>query len=170
MSALKRTLRYWGQIRREAEAFGLDPCLLAGLICQESAGNVFAERTEPDWKYHNLGLPHPPVLNKWTEWWGQARSYGLCQIMGTLARRLGFSGWWAQLFEVDTNLYYGAKALAGCMFWAKGAGEWRGLTDPLRIGLLKYNGGIFKAYPEKVLEWRDLISGETGQAPVAEPQ
>ena len=162
MDAAEKTLRYWEEIKREAAANGLDPFLLAGLVCQESGGCLFAERTEPDWNYHNLDLPHPAVFSKWTEWWGQARSYGLCQIMGTVARRHGFSGWWGQLFEVDTNLFYGAKALRGVIAWARQKEKWKGETDPVRIGLLRYNGGVFKAYPDKVLGWSEIIRKELG--------
>jgi soluble lytic murein transglycosylase-like protein len=160
MDTVNNVLRFWDQIKREAHANNLDPRLLAGLICQESAGNPLAERTEPDWPYHNLDLARPDGMSKWTEWWGQARSYGLCQVMGTVARENGFSGWWGQLFEVDTNLHLGAKLLASFIAWGGRKGKYKGETDPVRIGLLRYNGGGYKAYPGKVLEWAKAVKKE----------
>ena len=157
MHTLERTLKYWPSIQREASAQGLDALVLAAVVCQESAGNALAESIKTDWDYRDLSMPRPAGLDKWTEWWGQARSYGLCQIMGSVARGCGFSGWWGQLFEPETNLHFGAKALAGAMDWAKHTGHWQGESDPVQIGLLKYHGGFFKGYPQQVIKWCDAL-------------
>jgi hypothetical protein len=77
-----------------AKARSIDPLLVAALIAVESGGNPWAVRYESSWslyyqpeiyarRYKHLGL------NITTEKAQQRFSYGLLQIMGTVARERG---------------------------------------------------------------------------------
>lgn len=89
--------------------------LLDGIICQESKYDRFAVRYEP--KHNEIQLPDKfskvNRISMTTEVQLQKFSWGLCQIMGTVARRLSFNGPLPQLCEVDTNLTLALKLLEG---------------------------------------------------------
>ena len=87
------------------------------------------------------------------EWWGQQASWGLMQIMGAVARELGFAGLYLPaLCDPALNLTYGCQKLQLELEWAKG---------DVRAALAAYNGGRAgnapggplrtAAYAEKVL-------------------
>ena len=101
------------EIQKAAKAWALDPLLIAAIILQESAGNPYALRFEPGWSLYK----DPEIWAKKngtsvaTEKMGQAFSYGLCQIMGTVARERGFQGPLGKLYAIDTNLLYACAQL-----------------------------------------------------------
>lgn len=79
-------------IRRHASANGLDPALVASIIEQESGGNTWAMRYEPNWKY----MFGNPVKARGgcsldTEVMQQKTSFGLMQVMGAVARERGLT-------------------------------------------------------------------------------
>lgn len=125
--------------------------VLASLIIRESSGNVGASRYEPLF-YHryiegkNLPghvPPNPPRgINLTTERRARAFSYGLCQIMGSTAREFGYdSNNWFDIYDPRINIFLGAKILRAYIDQKKG---------DVRKGLLRYNGGGDKDYPNKI--------------------
>lgn len=148
--AAQRAMRYWPLIVEAAESNKLRPELLAGVVCQESAGNPYAMRVEPGFKWigRDLAQGRPTSMSSATELWGRKTSWGLCQLMGQVARERGFRGWWPALCEPDLNLAYGARHLAWCLD-RRGGDEFE--------GLLRWNGGGLKEYPSLVMSWAELF-------------
>ena len=160
----ERVLQYRKMLLLVANGLHVPPLLLAGVICQESAGDPWAARPEPYYKWvfgrraHNV-----PVLKRLLPLWRtpkrdfymQRISYGLCQIMGAVVRELGFKGYLTRLCDPYTNIFYGGKFLAKLL--AKAGGD-------RRQALLRYNGGGDKGYPDKVEAWMARL------AELAEPE
>jgi len=79
----------------------------------ESAGNAWAFRYEPTFKYTTRVYTMAAEL-KWSyisEETLQKSSFGLMQIMGAVARELGFIAELSQLFDPNTNLSFGCRYL-----------------------------------------------------------
>lgn len=91
--------------------------LVRAIIEVESGGQFLAVRFEPDWRY----LLRPELyaqrlrITTATETKLQQFSWGLMQLMGSVARELGFTGYLTQLCEPETNLHYGCKKLAALL-------------------------------------------------------
>jgi soluble lytic murein transglycosylase-like protein len=120
-----------------AVKYGLNPAVFCALVEQESGWNTWALRYEPGFLEHYV--KQMPVSE--TEKISRSTSYGLCQVMGQVAREHSFTGkYLTQLCDPDVGLEYGAKVLSDKM---KG----RSVED----GLLRYNGGGNKKYPSEVL-------------------
>lgn len=169
---VKNTLRYWDMIQAAADDHGLPDHeglsgahILAGLVCQESAGIPMAERPEPHyrWLFGDDAHERPRLRLPWWGFWKrdlylQRISRGLCQVMGAVAREYGFGGplaslCWDPAVGPALGLRYGARHLAQKL---KG-------TNNMRRALLRYNGGGDPEYPDKVLNWAKEIkdSGHT---------
>lgn len=128
----------WDKIDDAAEAEKVPADLLGAIVQTESSGNQFALRAETKhaWildsqtgkksqvvlKSHYIYLYKPDECAKQagvtvdTEVWSQVASWGLCQLMGAVARELGLKGPIVQLLQADVNLKYAAmllKRLAG---------------------------------------------------------
>lgn len=91
------------------------PIMLALAICEvESGGDSMAIRYEPEWKYqYDMGrfakLCNTTVE---TERVLQSCSFGLMQVMGTVARELGHTGSLVQLLDPFVGAKYGCIKLA----------------------------------------------------------
>ncbi len=129
-------------LERVAHDAGIDPVLVQAVVLQESGGNPFAYRPEPRFRYFvdaktgrpfravspdelasKVAPPDFPTLagTREQEWWGQQASWGLCQLMGALAREQGFRGpYLPELCDPETNLTLGCRVLAGALAWAHG--------------------------------------------------
>jgi len=70
-----------------ATKHGIDPALVAAIVEVESAGNPWAMRFEPDWPY--FVETDVRGVSRATEEMQQQTSWGLMQVMGTVARELG---------------------------------------------------------------------------------
>lgn len=102
------------QINKKADEFNLDRALVAAIVKVESAGQARSMRFEPGWQY-------PPVnhrafasnlgITEQTEAVLQKCSFGLMQVMGAVARELGFTGHLIDLCEPETGLHYGCMKL-----------------------------------------------------------
>lgn len=104
----------WDLIDYAAEINKLDLFLLASIIQVESAGNDLAVRYESKWSYvYNAeSFAKNCGITKQTEKFMQSCSYGLMQIMGTVARELGLHDIpLSVLFNPEKNLEYGCKKL-----------------------------------------------------------
>lgn len=106
----------WDDIEMAAGPKGLDPNLVAAIIQHESLGVPFKTRYETSaTKYlqsadafaGNLGISVA------TEQVAQMHSYGLMQIMGWLARSMGFKDYCVKLCGIPINLEYGCRHLRG---------------------------------------------------------
>lgn len=87
-------------------------------MMRESAGNQWAARYEPRWKYWVDPERYANELHctSETERMGQATSYGYMQIMGSVARELGFTDWFGKLYQADYNVSLGAAHLARLIY------------------------------------------------------
>lgn len=96
------------EILKAAEPHGLDPDLVHAVVLKESAGMPWAVRFEPKWRYFYFVNEHASRLYQSvdTERVMQMTSWGLGQVMGSVAREYGFSGWLPELCDPQTNLKY----------------------------------------------------------------
>lgn len=110
-------------VREVAEQYGLDPATFCALVETESSWDAAATRFEPGYRYliaangepirwpSGSGLK-PPQLS-WSEFIAQKTSWGLCQVMGAVAREAGFDGTFGQLLiEPRLGVVIGAQLLA----------------------------------------------------------
>jgi len=134
---------------------GFDARLLAALVQIESGGNPSAWNPEPRYRYlwdvrHHRPfrgltgvesasevppLDFPTIAgDRDQEWWGQQASWGLCQLMGAVARELGCRAPFLPtlVFDPRLNLELAAQHLAALLRWAGG--------DPAQA-LAAYNAG-----------------------------
>ena len=145
---------YLAEIRAAATALGLEPRIVAGLITIESGANPWAWNPEPKYRYMwdvklnrpfralsnvELDAKFPPhdfhslLGDPDNEWWGQQASWGLMQVMGAVAREMGFVGpYLTELCDPMKNLTIGCKHLKQLFDWSHGTVE---------QALAAYNGG-----------------------------
>ena len=113
---------------------GLPPSLVAAIVQVESSNNIYAYRVEPHYRYLVNVLTQDPfrgltpdeiksekapidfgyirkVSSRDTEWWGQQASWGPMQVMGAVARELGFRGAFPELCG-PRGIEYGCKHLS----------------------------------------------------------
>lgn len=155
-------LRYEADIRLACSHYSLPYHVVAGVVAQESAGNRKALRAEPKYLWlwgddPGERLGRPPGEDEATEWYCQRISWGLMQVMGAVARELGFRGDWGDLFEPDTNLDLGCKYLAWCLKREHG---------DVFYALQRYNGGGSKTertarYARGVMVWAEGFEDST---------
>jgi soluble lytic murein transglycosylase-like protein len=140
-----------------AKQTGISPNLLAAVIHQESAGQIYAVRYEPNFfdKYvkpktrQTLQGHVPRLCSLETERRMRATSFGLMQIMGQVARERGFKGeFLTELLDPAANIKWGSEFLQTLLLKYEG-------TDR---ALLRWNGGGNPDYAKEVLGHID--SGE----------
>ena len=112
----KVLLKYMPVVREKAELFGLDPLLIAATIMTESSGDPWATKYEPGWEWffpedQMIAYSQKAGTDKATEYIHQATSWGLTQVMGTVAREHGYLGPMPRLCEPELNIHYGALHL-----------------------------------------------------------
>ena len=134
---------------------GLDAKLVTALVMVESGGNTNAWNPEPQYRYFwnvrkNAPFRFLTVIESRSEippqdfpclagdpdqeWWGQQASWGLMQVMGALARELGYSDPYLPGLCSDParNLSLGCLHLGRLLKWANGNVD---------KALAAYNGG-----------------------------
>jgi len=100
-------------IDKYSEKYRLSKNLIYSVIMVESAGDPYAVRYESHWKY----VLHPDTFAKIakisldTEIFLQKCSYGLMQVMGTVARELGYRDNLLKLHDPDLAIDLGSKKL-----------------------------------------------------------
>ena len=123
-----------------ARDHALDPVLVKAVVEQESSWNPEAYRYEPAFFEHYIV---PLNLKDATEANGRAISWGLMQVLGEVAREVGYSGeFLTSLLTPEIGLEYGCRHLANKL---KAAG------GDVTKALLLWNGGGAPAYAEQVL-------------------
>lgn len=97
-----------------AKFSGVDPMLALAITEVESAGDPYAIRFEPGWKYHyNVdNFAKLCRISHDTEQMLQACSFGLMQVMGTVARELGHEESLLKLTDARTGAKFGCIKLA----------------------------------------------------------
>lgn len=93
---------------------GINPILLLAIIYQESGGRPWVTRFEPNYKYLFQPQEYAAKLNYSleSEICLQRTSFGLCQIMGSVAREVGgHESYLPELFLPTINLTISAKYL-----------------------------------------------------------
>lgn len=139
-----------------AHIHALPPSLILAQVRVESGGNPWAWNPEPQYRYFwdvklkrpfrevtrmEVGFkypppdfPAPPGVDPDAEWWGQSASWGLMQIMGAVAREIGFShAFLTQLMDPATNLNFGCDKMLRLMKRNRGN---------THAALAQYNGGL----------------------------
>lgn len=104
----------WDEINQHAGYFRIDPILVGAIIRQESNNNPYAIRFEPKYKWiltteyfaRKNGSSQDTEIN------GQKTSWGPMQIMGAVARELGFWAWFPQLCSNDVGVHFGCAKLS----------------------------------------------------------
>lgn len=138
-------------VNKFAVKYGLDVSLVCALIHHESAWNTYAMRCEPLFFTRYI----QPMLDKhtvrtMTEANSRATSWGLMQVMGEVAREMGFSGQFlAELCDPQIGIDFGCRKLQKCI----------NSTSDVRAALLSYNGGGDQQYPGMVLQWKAQYGG-----------
>ncbi|MBT8187839.1 MAG: lytic transglycosylase domain-containing protein [Croceitalea sp.] len=101
----------WTDISRICKEFEINPKIIAAIVMQESAGNPYATRYEDHyrWTLDIERFARKNRISRDTENMQQKTSWGLMQIMGGLARELGFEGPLVRLCEPEINLRLGIK-------------------------------------------------------------
>lgn len=96
-----------------AGSIGLDPLLIQAIVEHESGGNVWAVRYEPAWKWFVTPETHAARLGITadTEKQLQSMSLGPMQVMGAVARELGFKGLLTELLGAEAGINYGCLKL-----------------------------------------------------------
>lgn len=81
----------WDLIRAASKSHNLDSRLIAAIIQKESAGNTWAVRYEPGWRYDKDSAMQAAIqkTTQITQIQLQKFSYGLMQVMGTVAYEHG---------------------------------------------------------------------------------
>ena len=142
-----------------AEKHGLPPSLFCGLVQTESHWDPWAARYEPAFykryieKMDKVQVKLFGYVSLATEREFRATSFGLCQVMGQVARELGCEVIFLnKLCDPAIGLEYGAKRLAQAFK----------RRDGVREALLDYNGGSDLEYPDRVLRnTQAFLTGNT---------
>lgn len=123
----------WTQINHYCGIYKLDPYIVGAMIQVESAGNTWAIRYEPKWDHFLNARDWASKIGctEVTEEKGQATSWGLMQVMGTVAREHGFDEWFPALCEPSQGVKY------GCMHLRKKADQYHNIEEAIAA----YNAG-----------------------------
>ena len=102
------------KIRQAAKAEGCDSVLALAISLTESAGQTMAVRFEPEYKYlvDPLKFARLNGITKDTEETLQKCSWGLMQVMGGVARELGYKEMLPGLCDPLTGAVFGCRKLA----------------------------------------------------------
>jgi len=125
--------------KANARFFEVDPALVCAVVEQESGWEPWAIRYEPAFYDRYISVLH--LLNP-TEAHARAFSWGLMQLMGQVARELGYSGKIAKLLDPEIGLHWGCKHLSNKL---------RSAAGDVTKALLLWNGGGNQNYPAEVL-------------------
>lgn len=106
----------WDILSITAEKHGLEPELVAAVSYHESGGNKYAMRYEPNWSYFYQPdkFAHALSISVDSEMQSQKFSYGYLQVMGSVARELGYTDSLIRLCEPFNAYEYGCAKLAEC--------------------------------------------------------
>lgn len=121
-----------------AKTHGLDSNLVCAVVEQESSWEPWSIRFEPRFKARYVD----PLNLSDTEATARSFSWGLMQLMGEVARELGYRDHLAKLCDPATGLEWGCQLLVKKLALAKG---------DVHQGLQYWNGGGNPDYADQVL-------------------
>lgn len=121
-----------------ARVYDLDGALVCAVIEQESNWAQWAIRYEPEFQKRYV----EPLGKGETETVARSISWGLMQLMGQVARELGFQGKMASLCDPDVGLPLSCQHLKNKMDAHSG---------DVHAGLQAWNGGGNPDYADEVL-------------------
>lgn len=125
-----------------AVQYQLIPSIVCGIIEQESSWNPDATRYEPAFYVRYVEpLINNMVVTDMTEAKNRATSWGLMQVMGQVARELGYVGP-LPFVDPQVGIRWGCEKFSRCV--ALGRGD-------MIAALLHFNGGANKDYPREVI-------------------
>jgi len=144
-------------IEDKAAEFQIDADLIEAFCMTESSGNPHAIRYEDAfYQRYTENMAFSESEDK-----GRATSYGLMQIMGEVARELGFKGAFTELFDPATGLEYALKHLKRFIVKYQAEG--------LDYAIASYNAGsprfddsghfVNQKYVDQVHSYLNKISG-----------
>jgi len=98
---------------RLSKAVGIDPDLSRAIAAVESSWNPWAVRYEPKWRYFYFVREYADklMITVETEQMLQACSWGPMQVMGSVARELGFDAELPRLTNSELGIRYGVSKL-----------------------------------------------------------
>lgn len=125
-----------------ASRVAVAPNFVEAIVLQESGAKRWAYNPEPKYRYlwdvrrHRpfRALTHAEIASEAPpsdfptlagdrdqEWWSQQASWGLGQIMGAVARELGFMGeYLGEIFDPPINIRLASTHLAHLLTWSEG--------------------------------------------------
>jgi soluble lytic murein transglycosylase-like protein len=128
--------------RATATAHAVDPQLVCAIVEQESAWNPWAVRYEPGFLSRYVAPLYTAGKLSATETYTRAMSWGLMQVMGQVAREIGFANpSLTELCDPATGLEFGCRIMAKHLARSKG---------DVAAALLAWNGGGNVNYPAEV--------------------
>jgi len=100
-------------ISQEAKKQNIDVNLISAIVMVESAGRECAVRYEHNyrWLFHHRNFADDQGITEQTEETFQKTSWGLMQVMGAVARELGYKGPLVELCNPKLGLHYGCLKL-----------------------------------------------------------
>lgn len=103
-------------IKELGTEYSIDPRLIAAMCMVESEGDTWAVRYEKLWRHFLNPMRWAKLVrvSTATEEICQRMSWGLMQVMGTVARELGLKDDIPMLCRPDIGLLYGVKKLRHC--------------------------------------------------------
>lgn len=139
----------WVHVEHAAKKHKLDRIMVAAICIAESRGNTNAYRAEfksvlgvltSIWRYHLDCKEWADRVGSSTisEYIGQATSWGLMQVMGTVAREYHFSGWLTELCKPSVGLEYGCTHLKAKI----------DRYGSVEAGIAAYNAGNVRKNPD----------------------
>lgn len=132
------------QIIVECRSFGIDWAMGLAIAEVESDFNPWAVRFEPNWKYpyqvDKMARSMNPVITSATEGVLQATSWGVMQLMGTVARELGYRDHLTRLVDPALNISLGLRHLARLKRTGYTVDDW----------IASYNAGSPKKFPNGI--------------------
>ena len=130
----QRLNEYTSTIQSSAAKYLLEESLICAVIMTESGGNTWTNRIEPAWKYFYKTdeFAVKNGITRETETIMQSMSHGLMQVMGSVARELGFAYNLSMLYLPSIGIDCGCKKLISLRATYKS-----NLTDMISA----YNGG-----------------------------
>lgn len=125
-----------------AAAEGLDPALVCAVVEQESNWQTWAIRYEPLFMSKYVAPLYTNHKITATEAYSRGFSWGLMQVMGQVARELGYAAPLPQLCDPHVGLLWGCKHLKH---------KADSVDGDLTKTLLAWNGGSNAQYPIQVI-------------------
>lgn len=103
----------WNAINKWGDFLNVDKNLIAAIVATESNFEPHAMRYEETWRYLHFPEQHAIPLNitALTERKLQMFSYGLMQVMGSVAREMGMVSPLPKMLEIDTGIQYGTMQI-----------------------------------------------------------